>query len=60
MVISLTLMIAAESFFIYKLVRIYQPATAGTYYQVKGSLTTFRKPHSICGFELPLSLTPLN
>ncbi|KIM28655.1 hypothetical protein M408DRAFT_23692 [Serendipita vermifera MAFF 305830] len=41
MIFSLTLMIAAESFFIYKLIRVYQPATASVYFQVKGSLTTF-------------------
>lgn len=43
MVGSLVLMVCAESYFIYKLIRMYQSSTEGQYDGVKGSLTTFSK-----------------
>lgn len=41
MTFSLALMITAESYFIYKLIRVYQPETTAQYEGVKGSLTIF-------------------
>ncbi|PVF93599.1 hypothetical protein CPB86DRAFT_767424 [Serendipita vermifera] len=41
MAISLCLMVAAESYFIYKLIRVYQPQTSQRYVSVRGSLTVF-------------------
>ncbi|KAI0374822.1 hypothetical protein BV20DRAFT_961008 [Pilatotrama ljubarskyi] len=41
MSISLVLMLAAESYFIYKLVRFYEPASREQYQTVRATLTTF-------------------
>ncbi|CCA66673.1 hypothetical protein PIIN_00354 [Serendipita indica DSM 11827] len=41
MVISLCLMVAAETYFIYKICRVFEPSTAYRYVAVRGSLTTF-------------------
>lgn len=41
MICSLALMAAAESYFIFKIVRVYEPVTKGQYTGIKGSVTIF-------------------
>ena len=43
MLASLALMIASETYFIYKLVRFYDPASRDAYDSIRGSLTVFSK-----------------
>ena len=54
MLASLALMIASETYFIYKLVRFYDPASRAAYDSIRGSLTVFSK--SIIGMTASLFL----
>lgn len=56
MIASLGLMIAAETYFIYKLVRFYDPASRFEYDSIRGSLTVFSK--SVSRMSTPMLLTP--
>jgi hypothetical protein len=41
MVASLVLMVASETYFIYKLVRFFDPSSRDQYTSIRGSLTVF-------------------
>ncbi|VDB82969.1 unnamed protein product [Peniophora sp. CBMAI 1063] len=41
MVVSLILMLAAETYFVFKLVRYYSPSTSGQYLSTRATITTF-------------------
>jgi len=46
MLASLVLMIASETYFIYKLIRFFDPASKAIYDSIRGSLTVFSKSTS--------------
>jgi hypothetical protein len=43
MLASLALMIASETYFVYKLIRFYDPTSRDEYNSIRGSLTVFSK-----------------
>lgn len=55
MIASLGLMIAAETYFIYKLVRFYDPVSSFQYDSIRGSLTVFSK--FVSRMSTPMLLT---
>lgn len=57
MIASLVLMIASETYFIYKLVRFYDPVSRHAYESSRGTLTVFSK--SIYGMSASVFLRPL-
>ena len=57
MLASLVLMIASETYFLYKLVRFYDPSSRDAYESIRGSLTVFSE--SISGMTASVFLIRL-